>query len=745
MKLKLIITLIFTFWSNITIAACYIDGNDNHGTNIKGLHIIFSNEDSCPDHKAPYILITPEGSNIKTTQELKFTISRLDSNFKQSGDKINLVSFYSDEHQIAEIFIYHDGSSAFIRSDPSNIIDEAFNEETEYVISSNKLQFSSISKIKFANTPKNENEYQFFGKIDDIKYGDLPIISSKPYRINYESYSPYNAQNRIKSPVKLKEGIKSENTVIYYDHTLDYDPETNKDGKLEPIKCKEGYSPGPINAGHYFRKDTKEIMFHGCCFKNTYTSKEKQDHSSLSLTKDITFDAKYSYSYNDINQMDLSTAKTELPSTNAIKCSSGTGYIISNNMASYYFDIDSCKMKLYGECTGDSKIHQSSMGAKQKLNYCSTIQIGHSFKDKNSGPKTIDCKNGCIHEDNSNLLSYSISNGVVEISGGKCIGETKSINKWLPASNNLPLGIDGRQNLQYVADNIENRTNIIGNIPCKAGYNGSVQYSFNNGNIEFHNESCVAKKYSLNDSPDSSLEGLNVNHTVHYHEFSPVTLNAGVCKTGYSPNNLKYYFIDGVGNSNPTLRIMGNCERNSCSATNINNNNPPNTLNISTLEITSNSNCRNNNGNISCAVNAEILLDCNRNNGYIASSNPPKKICQSDGNWSVSGSCIRNENYCGASPSVANADTSSISSGYLGQNITTNCNNGYDGTINLTCQSDGNWSVNDNNCTRHGCYHLGYNGAHWVWRYVVGELNRASCIAMDNCRRGGACYKWVGP
>ena len=637
-KLKPIIILILALWPNIAVAACYDSNNEFDNGDIKGMYIEFTNKPpsrSCSNgYEAPYIFVTPEGSGIKSSPNIQFTITEFSnsSDLTQAGDKVNLMRIYSQNLELAEIFIYYDGSEKFISSSPPNIVHQNFELDREYIITNNHIQFASISEIQFADTPKNNKEYQFIGKIDNIKYDNSPIVISRGYIIDYDNSFDYDADNRKKSATKLKEGIKSENKLIYYDYTLDYNPTTNS-GNIKNIECKSGYSPGPTNAGYYFKKDAgRQIMFYGCCFKDAYDA-GNQGHLSLKINQSVGFDPNLSYSSDYINQLNSADVINLLSNrASDIECSSPGGTLISD-VASYYFDIDSCTMKLYGGCEGDKTIYPSSIGA-QKLDFCSTIKIGHRFQDYNVDKTEIQCESYCTHQDDSNKLSYSILNGVVEISGEKCIGQTKPINGWLSTASNLPLGIDGEQNLQYVAGTAD----IIDDISCKSGYDGSVQYSFNNGNIIFHNENCVAKNYTLRDSIDNSLEGLNLDHIVGYNESfvagSAETLGDSACQEGYSPNNLKYYFD--VENSNPTLRIEGICKENSCLAADINNNNPINTLNISVNEINNNANC----GNAGCTVNAEFFLDCDQDNNYTPSAAAPKKICQNDGSWSTSGSCI---------------------------------------------------------------------------------------------------------
>jgi len=588
-KLKPIIILILALWPNIAVAACYDSNNEFDNGDIKGMYIEFTNKPpsgSCSNgYEAPYIFVTPEGSGIKSSPNIQFTITEFSnsSDLTQTGDKVNLMTLYYQDKELAEIFIYYDGSEKFISSSPSNIIHQNFELGRPYVITNDYIQFASISEVQFANTPAaNSNEHQFIGKIDDIRYDGSPIVISRSYTIDYDNIFDYDSINRKKSAAKLKDGIKSENKSIYYDYTLNYDPETNT-GNIRQIECKDGYSPGPSNAGYYFTKDQeRQIMFYGCCFKDTYDP-GNHGHPSLQLTQSIVFNPELSYSSDNINQPNSQDLTQLLSSntvgSNVIECSSSGGSIMGgNNNVSYYFDIDSCEMKLYGGCEGDRVIYPSSPDA-DKLDFCSTIKIGHQFQQDNVNKTEIGCEDGCMYQDNNDKLSYAISSGIVEISGKKCIGQTKSIDDWL-GSDDLPLGIDGDQNLQY-ADG-------TANISCKSGYDGSAQYSFNSGNIVFENDaSCVAKNYALSSSADSALiEGLNLDHIVSYHESGgPVTLENSACQQGYSPNNLQYYFNTAATATDPDLRITGECGENSCLITDINNNNPPNTLNIEIDEI----------------------------------------------------------------------------------------------------------------------------------------------------------------
>lgn len=653
-KLKPVI-LILALWSNIAVATtCYHSDNEfDANGDIKGMYIEFSdNSGGCSNNEAPYVIITPRGSNIKSSSEIRFTITDLNSsNLTNSGDKVNLMRIYSQNLELAEIFIYYDGSEKFISSSPPNIVHQNFELDREYIITNNHIQFASISEIQFADTPKNNKEYQFIGKIDNIKYDNSPIVISRGYIIDYDNSFDYDADNRKKSATKLKEGIKSENKLIYYDYTLDYNPTTNS-GNIKNIECKSGYSPGPSNAGYYFTKDQeRQIMFYGCCFKDTYDP-GNYGHPSLQLTQSIDFNPELSYSSDDINQPNSQDLTQLLSSntvgSNVIECSSSGGSIIGGSSVSYYFDIDSCEIKLYGGCQGDKVIHQSSSGA-EKLDFCSTIKIGHEFQQDNVNKTEIGCEDGCVYQDNNDKLSYTISSGIVQIDGKKCIGQTKSIDDWL-GSDDLPLGIDGDQNLQY-ADG-------TANISCKSGYDGSAQYSFNSGNIVFGNVSCVAKNYALSSFADSALmEGLNLQHIVSYYELGgPVILGNSACRQGYSPNDLRYYFTTAATATDPDLIIQGECGQNLCLVTDINNNNPQNTLNIESDEINSNPNCENGR----CRVDAEFFLDCDDGNNYIPSQVIPRKICQNDGTWFTSGSCVCGPDFIANGPNCILNDYKSV-------------------------------------------------------------------------------------
>lgn len=690
-KLKPIIILILALWPNIAVAACYDSGNEFDNGDIKGMYIEFTNKPtsgSCSNgYEAPYIFVTPEGSGIKSSPNIQFTITEFSNSgdLTQAGDKVNLMTLYYQDNKLAEIFIYYDGSEKFISSSPSNIIHQNFELDKQYVITNNYIQFASISEVQFANTPAaNSNEYQFIGKIDDIRYNGSPIVISRSYTIDYDNIFDYDSINRKKSAAKLKDGIKSENKLIYYDHTLNYDPATNT-GNIRQIECKDGYSPGPSNAGYYFTKDQeRQIMFYGCCFKDAYDS-GNHGHPSLQLTQSIDFAPELSYSSDNINQPNSQYLAQLLLSdkvdNTAIECSSSGGSIIDGGSVSYYFDIDSCEMKLYGGCQGDRVIHQSSSGA-DKLDFCSTIKIGRQFQQDNVDETEIDCENGCMYQDDNDRLSYTILDGTVQIDGKKCIGQTKSIDDWL-GSGNTPFGIDSNQNLQYADGTAD--------ISCKSGYDGSAQYSFNNGDIEFENASCVAKNYTLGSYADSdSMEGLNLNHIVSYYESGgPVILGNSACEQGYSPNGLQYYFNTAATATDPDLIIEGECRENLCSVDEINNNNPPNTLNIETDEINNNANCENER----CRVNAEFFLDCDDGNNYIPSQVMPTKICQNDGTWFASGGCVLND-----SKSVL-ADHDALNFGIIRQD-----NESVDGIkTDLSLVSSGSngtnitWSSSDNN------------------------------------------------
>lgn len=125
--------------------------------------------------------------------------------------------------------------------------------------------------------------------------------------------------------------------------------------------------------------------------------------------------------------------------------------------------------------------------------------------------------------------------------------------------------------------------------------------------------------------------------------------------------------------------------------------------------------------------------------GYVKSGgSDPYVHCHGASGWLFYGSdnCM-DANYCGER-SVANAP--SISSGYLGKNVNINCNTGYSGIVNATCQSDRSWNISGNcqlQCHRNRAADTGNIGRSTVNLSLYPIYNDVnSSITYNSCSNG---------